>query len=100
MLRAFRAPRTIHQPRSSVWAMIEDVVLMGPGGRAVFCGSRDEILEHLGRQGHSCPVRGVNPADFIIDLVSVHSTGQEAVEDQQRIDRPLGESYGLGALGA
>ncbi|CAL1132708.1 unnamed protein product [Cladocopium goreaui] len=76
---------TIHQPRSSVWAMIEDVLLLGPGGRAVFCGSRTEILEQLAALGHACPREGVNPADFIIDLISVHSEGAQVDEDHRRI---------------
>eukprot|EP00434_Breviolum_minutum_P008067 symbB.v1.2.007113.t1/scaffold430.1/size206084/8 len=86
---------TIHQPRSSVWGMIEDVLLLGPGGRAVFCGSRDAILEHLASLGYACPREGVNPADFIIDLVSVHSDGVEVEEDHRRIAR-LADSVAKG----
>eukprot|EP00435_Cladocopium_sp_Y103_P010425 s1940_g2.t1 len=78
---------TIHQPRSSVWAMIEDVLLLGPGGRAVFCGSRAEILEQLAALGNACPREGVNPADFIIDLISVHSEGAQVDQDHRRIAR-------------
>lgn len=90
---------TIHQPRSSVWAMIQDVLLLGPGGRAVFCGSRTEILEQLAALGHACPREGVNPADFIIDLVSVHSEGAQVDEDHRRIAR-LAEKLAARAPGA
>eukprot|EP00913_Durusdinium_trenchii_P020939 g19675.t1 len=85
---------TIHQPRSSVWAMIKDVLLLGPGGRAVFCGSREDILQHLGSLGYTCPREGVNPADFVIDLVSMHSEGAEVQQDQARITR-LAEAFAL-----
>eukprot|EP00931_Biecheleriopsis_adriatica_P049823 TRINITY_DN28829_c0_g1_i1.p1 TRINITY_DN28829_c0_g1~~TRINITY_DN28829_c0_g1_i1.p1 ORF type:complete len:630 (-),score=111.55 TRINITY_DN28829_c0_g1_i1:25-1914(-) len=79
---------TIHQPRSSVWAMIDDVLLLAPGGRAVFCGPTSAALSHLAGLGHICPREGVNPADFLIDLISVHTGSSSAVaEDLHRIDR-------------
>ncbi|CAJ1453617.1 unnamed protein product [Effrenium voratum] len=78
---------TIHQPRSSVWAMIEDVLLLGPGGRCVFCGPTEDVLSHVGRLGYECPREKVNPADFLIDLISVHSDAGEAQKDHERISR-------------
>ncbi|OLP81899.1 ABC transporter G family member 4 [Symbiodinium microadriaticum] len=38
---------TIHQPRSSVWSMIEDVLLLAPGGQSIFCGPTEEAIAHL-----------------------------------------------------
>ncbi|CAE7728046.1 ABCG5, partial [Symbiodinium necroappetens] len=35
---------TIHQPRSSVWSMIEDVLLLAPGGQSIFCGPTEEDI--------------------------------------------------------
>eukprot|EP00439_Symbiodinium_sp_Y106_P035699 s966_g4.t1 len=111
---------TIHQPRSSVWSMIEDVLLLAPGGQSIFCGPTEEewplvsllpsfrglcvcvcvlcaacawwglavqAIAHLEALGHACPREGVNPADFLIDLISVHTGGPEAEQDRQRIRR-------------
>ncbi|CAE8595040.1 unnamed protein product [Polarella glacialis] len=79
---------TIHQPRSSVWGMIDDVLLLGPGGRAVYSGPTSAVLTYIAGLGHECPREGVNPADFLIDLISVHTGSTAAAEeDMCRIAR-------------
>lgn len=51
--------------------MFDDVLLVAPGGHVVFAGQRDEALQHFASLGQACPREGVNPAEFMIDLISV-----------------------------
>eukprot|EP00913_Durusdinium_trenchii_P007080 g6661.t1 len=62
---------SLHQPRSSMWRCLEDVLVMAPGGFVVYCGRADEMPKHFSSLGHSCIEEGVNPAEFAIDLVSI-----------------------------
>eukprot|EP00930_Biecheleria_cincta_P030775 TRINITY_DN21330_c0_g2_i1.p1 TRINITY_DN21330_c0_g2~~TRINITY_DN21330_c0_g2_i1.p1 ORF type:complete len:634 (-),score=89.27 TRINITY_DN21330_c0_g2_i1:397-2298(-) len=77
---------SIHQPRSSVWALIDDLLLLSPGGQAVYCGPSENVLKHFAALGHACSLIGVNPADFLIDKISVHTSNASiAADDQNRI---------------
>ncbi|KAK9792241.1 hypothetical protein WJX73_003742 [Symbiochloris irregularis] len=72
---------SIHQPRSSIYAMFDDLLLLSEG-RLVYAGAADQALKHFEQEGHACP-QHYNPADFLADLVSVdHSSS-----DQERLSR-------------
>ena len=60
----------IHQPRSSIWNLFDDILLLGPGGRVIYHGARDKALTYFASIGHKCPPY-TNPAEFLIDLVSL-----------------------------
>eukprot|EP01119_Soliformovum_irregulare_P020712 TRINITY_DN675_c0_g1_i1.p1 TRINITY_DN675_c0_g1~~TRINITY_DN675_c0_g1_i1.p1 ORF type:complete len:842 (+),score=177.45 TRINITY_DN675_c0_g1_i1:111-2636(+) len=60
---------SIHQPRSNIFSMFDNVLLLAEG-KQVYFGSAMEILPHFAALGHPCPVN-YNPADFLIDLVSM-----------------------------
>lgn len=60
---------SIHQPRSSIWNVFDDILLMGPGGHVIYHGPRSEVLPYFASIGHVCP-GDTNPAEFLIDLVS------------------------------
>ena len=76
----------IHQPRSSVWHNLDYVMLMAPGGLVCYCGPQKEALDFFASQGYTCPP-ATNPAEFLVDLVSIDSEG-DAIgrEDKQRIE--------------
>ncbi len=78
---------TLHQPRSSIFALIDDLLVLAPGGRVVYHGERDKLLSYLQKQGYPCP-SNTNPAEHIIDLVSIDYTSSDAAADSvARIDR-------------
>ena len=60
---------SIHQPRSSIWNIFDDILLLGPGGYVIYHGPRTEVLAYFAGIGHPCPA-DTNPAEFLIDLVS------------------------------
>lgn len=64
---------SIHQPRSSIFAMLTGVYILA-GGKPVFAGPVDAATEHFAMHGFPLPPL-FNPADFFIDLVSVDQRG-------------------------
>lgn len=77
----------LHQPRSHVWrTWVDAVVLVAPGGRVCFAGPRSAVVPYMARQGHVLPEQS-NPADFLVDLVSVDTENMEqAKKDWERIE--------------
>ncbi|KAK9828034.1 hypothetical protein WJX81_003580 [Elliptochloris bilobata] len=67
---------SIHQPRSSIFAMFDDLVLLSEGA-ALYAGPADGALAFFAEQGHVCPEH-YNPAEFLADLISVDPTSSEA----------------------
>ena len=67
---------SIHQPRSSIFAMFDDLVLLSEGA-ALYAGAADGALAFFAKQGHACP-EYYNPAEFLADLISVDPTSTEA----------------------
>jgi ABC-type multidrug transport system ATPase subunit len=75
----------LHQPRSSIFKMLDSVILMAPGGHVVYMGKANEAVSYFARLGYACPPE-TNPAEFLLDLVSVDSEDpREASEDEVRI---------------
>lgn len=71
---------SLHQPRSSIWRLLDSVILMAAGGHVCYSGPRSECLPYFVDIGHECPDE-TNPAEFLMDLISV-----ETEEDQARVD--------------
>jgi ABC-type multidrug transport system ATPase subunit/ABC-type multidrug transport system permease subunit len=67
---------SIHQPRSSIFAMLTGVYLLA-GGTPVYAGSAEAAVDHFEKLGYQLPPK-FNPADFLIDLVSVDQRDPEA----------------------
>ncbi|GAA5992258.1 hypothetical protein JCM10908_001843 [Rhodotorula pacifica] len=69
---------SIHQPRSDIWQMFDNALLLVKGGRTAYSGPASAIIPFFAKVGHECPPN-FNPADFVIDAVSVdyHSAEQE-----------------------
>ena len=67
----------MHQPRSSIFALLDDLILLS-NGQPVFQGAVVDVLDHFARQGHPCPDH-YNPAEHIADLIADDfSTGTTA----------------------
>ena len=64
--RHIPAVATLHQPRSSIWADLDDVLLLAPRGRIVYHGAADGALDYFARLGLRCPPH-TNPAEFLRD---------------------------------
>mmetsp|Transcript_30046 Transcript_30046/g.39535 ORF Transcript_30046/g.39535 Transcript_30046/m.39535 type:complete len:673 (+) Transcript_30046:65-2083(+) len=69
---------SIHQPRSSIFKMFDDLVLLNEG-QVMYHGEADKALEYFESLGHKCPAQ-YNPADFMIDLLSKDITDEKSVD--------------------
>ena len=70
---------SIHQPRGSIVDLFDDVCLMAGGGRVVYCGPAADAARWFAARGHPVPT-ACNPAEFLVDLVSVDASSPEAEE--------------------
>lgn len=76
---------SLHQPRSSIWRMLDSVILMAPGGRVCYFGPTKSAVSYFSKLGYKCPSE-TNPAEFLLDLVSIDSEDPRAAgEDEARI---------------
>ncbi|XP_010243793.1 PREDICTED: ABC transporter G family member 7 [Nelumbo nucifera] len=77
---------SIHQPRGSVYAKFDDIVLLAEGALIYAGPAREEPLSYFSKFGYQCPDH-VNPAEFLADLISVDYSSSETVySSQKRID--------------
>lgn len=67
---------SIHQPRSSIFAMFDDLILLSEG-RMLYSGPADQALSYFEQLGHQCPPH-YNPAEFLADIISVDASTPEA----------------------
>jgi ABC-type multidrug transport system ATPase subunit len=67
---------TIHQPRSEIWSLFDNVILLTRGSPA-YVGSAKECLNYFADLGHEMPPF-TNPAEHLIDVVSVDNRSDEA----------------------
>ena len=70
---------TIHQPRSSLWSLFDDIMVFATGGRLVYHGPRDGVLKYFKQQGLVVPPH-TNVAEYLVDLVSVDSTSPASAQ--------------------
>ncbi|WMV28328.1 hypothetical protein MTR67_021713 [Solanum verrucosum] len=112
---------SIHQPRGSVYAKFDDIVLLA-GGSLIYAGpARDEVLAYFSKFGHCIPGTvaylcslwsdniyvymvpvnwnmyicpdNVNPAEFLADLISIDYSSRESVYSSQKRINGLVESF-------
>ncbi|KAK9486663.1 P-loop containing nucleoside triphosphate hydrolase protein [Lipomyces starkeyi] len=94
---------TIHQPRSDLFSFFGNILLLAKGGRAAYTGAgKEEVLKYFADCGYTCPPL-TNPADHILDLVSVNLQDQlveeltrrrvnnllEQLEEKSRLENPV-----------
>ena len=83
--REIPAILSLHQPRSSIWRMLDSVMLLAPGGRLCYFGSTHDAVPYFASLGYQCPPE-TNPSEYLLDLVSVDSEDPRAAgEDEARI---------------
>jgi hypothetical protein len=67
---------SIHQPRSSIVGLLDDLLLISEGN-VMYFGALKDCAAHMKSVGHTSP-DNFNPADFFIDIVSIDSQDPEA----------------------
>lgn len=80
---------TIHQARSDIFSVFDNVVLLARGGSLAYAGRGDRMHDHFSSLDYHCP-RDTNPADFVLDAITVDL--QEATKEatsRERIQRLL-----------
>ncbi|VEU41831.1 unnamed protein product [Pseudo-nitzschia multistriata] len=78
---------SLHQPRSSIFKMLDSLILLGPGGYVCYHGKASEAVSYFASLGYQCPEQ-TNPAEFLLDLVSVDSEDIfQAREDELRVSQ-------------
>jgi ABC-type multidrug transport system ATPase subunit len=86
---------TIHQPRSNIFQLFDRLLLL-TRGYSVYFGDAQSATDHFARLGWPMPLH-YNPADFLLDLISVRTAdinGTAAVNEQdvQRVETII-QSY-------
>lgn len=66
---------TIHQARSDLFKHFGNVLLLARGGECAYTGTAAEMLGYFRGLGYECP-KHTNPADFVMDLISVDLRGE------------------------
>jgi ABC-type multidrug transport system ATPase subunit len=61
---------SIHQPRSDVYSLFDDIMLLSRGELIYVGRAGDHILQYFQSLGHNCPAF-FNPSDWVLDLSSV-----------------------------
>ncbi|KAL6189999.1 hypothetical protein ACLB2K_036400 [Fragaria x ananassa] len=83
---------SIHQPRGSVYAKFDDIVLLTEGSLVYAGPAHDEPLTYFSKFGYHCPDHE-NPAEFLADLISIdYSSAESVYSSKKRIDA-LVESF-------
>eukprot|EP01114_Cavostelium_apophysatum_P012545 TRINITY_DN2833_c0_g1_i4.p1 TRINITY_DN2833_c0_g1~~TRINITY_DN2833_c0_g1_i4.p1 ORF type:complete len:1333 (-),score=277.19 TRINITY_DN2833_c0_g1_i4:35-4033(-) len=72
---------TIHQPRSDIFRLFDQVMLLSRGEIAYF-GKADQLVHYFGAMGHVCPPHS-NPADFALDIVSHTSNSDDNLSKEE-----------------
>lgn len=85
---------TIHQPRASILSLFTRVMFMSQG-RVIFNGTLQACLDHFEREfGLICPDRE-NPADFIMDMLTVKPGDEESAQRVAALQRRWAEMEDL-----
>jgi hypothetical protein len=73
---------TIHQPRQEILNLMDNLVLLAPGGRLAYFGPIVDVHEHFSNLGYTCSP-GTNIADFVMDTLCgfVPRDGEAEVQD-------------------
>ncbi|KAJ7642282.1 P-loop containing nucleoside triphosphate hydrolase protein [Mycena rosella] len=77
---------SLHQPRSDIFQSLDNMLILAKGGHAVFSGKREEAVRIMESQGYPLPSVWFNPADHLLDLVSVDQRPGKTAESRERVD--------------
>ncbi|KAJ7171842.1 P-loop containing nucleoside triphosphate hydrolase protein [Mycena crocata] len=81
---------SIHQPRSDIFHSLDNMLILAKGGHAVFSGKREEAVRIMESQGFPLPSVWFNPADHLLDLVSVDQRPGKTAESRERVNGLIG----------
>jgi len=59
----------LYQPRVEIFNMLNNIMLMGPGGRVAYFGTPEDALPYFESLGFERP-QYTNPADFLLDILA------------------------------
>ncbi|KAI1082153.1 P-loop containing nucleoside triphosphate hydrolase protein [Whalleya microplaca] len=77
---------TIHQPRSEIWDLFDNLIILSRGG-PVYSGSIEKCVPWFSDKGFELPPF-VNPAEFFIDLAAIDNRTPELEEESTtRVDQ-------------
>lgn len=84
----------LHQPRFSIFALFDDIMLLGKGGRLVYLGPSWLAMPYFESLDFELPLHE-NPADFVMDVISgsVPQRGSDAFHPERLVG--LWQTYGL-----
>jgi hypothetical protein len=84
---------SIHQPRPEAFALIDNLVLLSNNGQMVYSGPSSEAASFLSQCPGLTPSTlasiSQNPADFIIDILGLHSNNEKACQQQIQSGGPI-----------
>ena len=84
---------SIHQPRPEAFALIDNLVLLSNNGQMVYSGPSSEAASFLSQCPGLTPSTlasiSQNPADFIIDILGLHSNNEKACQQQVQSGGPI-----------
>ena len=76
---------TIHQPRSDLFPHFGNMLLLARGGQVAYNGKSSDMLKFFAEAGYPCPSL-TNPADHVLDLVSVNlQEEQKEIESRDKV---------------
>ncbi|KAI8956585.1 P-loop containing nucleoside triphosphate hydrolase protein [Daldinia sp. FL1419] len=77
---------TIHQPRSEIWDLFDNLIILSKGS-PVYSGAMKECIPWFSNLGFELPAF-VNPAEFIIDQAAIDNRSPELEEESTaRVER-------------
>jgi ABC-type multidrug transport system ATPase subunit/ABC-type multidrug transport system permease subunit len=82
---------TIHQPRSSIYKMFDQLMLLSEG-RVMYFGAASQATAYFAQCGFECPAQ-YNPGDFLIDVTSMDYRSPEAEASTRERVQLLGQLY-------
>lgn len=85
---------TIHQPRSEIWGLFDDLVLLS-GGAVVYSGRTENCLPYFDHLGYPLP-SFVNPAEFLVDLAAIDNRSADLEHESTARVEALRQAWSRG----
>ncbi|KAJ3092891.1 hypothetical protein HK102_000867 [Quaeritorhiza haematococci] len=92
---------SIHQPRSDIFTLFDNIVLLARGGRVAYSGRSTSFVDYFASINHTIPAF-TNPADVALDLTSIDLRNEEQEKvTRARVDDIIAQwrSRGTGKVG-
>lgn len=83
---------SIHQPRSDMFPRFGNILLLAKGGYTAYNDSPQNLFPYLDKIGYPCP-SFTNPADHLLDLVSINFQSAELEVSSKERAKMLIESW-------